>query len=120
MTHLRIRSKVWLEVDGQPFLGDGRHRLLSAIQRNGSISAAARELSLSYRKVWSQLKAMEETAPFPLLERRVGGKDGGATHLTPGILELMAQFEEMRRRVNTEADLSFLECCATTNGGGHA
>ncbi len=84
MSKLRIRSKVWLEVDGKPFLGDGRHRLLAAIQRNGSISSAARELNLSYRKVWSQLQAMEETAPFSLLERRVGGKDGGATHLTPG------------------------------------
>ena len=55
MSNLRIRSKIWLEVDGKPFLGDGRHRLLWAVQRNGSINAAARELEMSYRKVWSQL-----------------------------------------------------------------
>jgi len=110
MSRLRIRSKVWLEIDGQPFLGDGRYRILSAIQRNGSINAAARDLGMSYRKVWSQLQAMEDISPFPLMERRVGGKDGGASSLTPEVIKLMKQFEEMSSRVNAEADLSFFEC----------
>ena len=115
MSQLRIRSKVWLEVDGQPFLGDGRYRLLSAIQRNGSINAAARDLGMSYRKVWAQLQAMEETTPFPLMERRTGGKDGGATHLTAETVTLMKRFEEVRARVNAAADHCFDECFA----GGH-
>ena len=109
MTRLRIRSKVWLEADGQPFLGDGRYRRLSAIQRNGSINAAARDLGMSYRKVWAQLQAMEETAPFPLMVRRVGGKDGGETRLTTEVLKLMQKFEVMLDRVNAEADLCFSE-----------
>lgn len=112
MTTLRVRSKIWLEVDGKPFLGDGRYRLLSAVQRNGSINAAAREMEMSYRKVWAQLQSMEKTAPFPLIERRIGGKDGGASHLTPEIIELMAQFEKMRKRVNMEADRCFLNTLA--------
>jgi len=110
MNKLRVRSKIWLEVDGQPFLGDGRYRLLAAVGRNGSINAAARELGMSYRKVWSQLQAMEAAAPFPLMQRRVGGRDGGETRLTPEIVRLMEQFEEMRSRVNSAADRSFLEC----------
>ena len=109
MSQLRIRSKIWLEVDGQPFLGDGRYRLLSAVKSNGSINAAARELKLSYRKVWAQLKAMEETAPFPLMQKCKGGKDGGATSLTPEILEMMEHFERMRSQVNGEADRCFSE-----------
>ncbi len=110
MKELRVRSKIWLEVKGQSFLGDGRYRLLSAIQRNGSISAAARQLGLSYRKVWAQLQAMEAAAPFPLMERRVGGKGGGAASLTPEALKLMQQFMEMRTRVNDAADRCFSEC----------
>ena len=109
MNQLRVRSKVWMEVDGKPFLGDGRYRLLSAVHRNGSISAAARELDMSYRKVWAQLQAMEKAAPFPLLERRTGGKDGGATHLTPGLIKLLMQFETISARVNAEADRCFVE-----------
>ena len=109
MKQLRIRSKIWLEVDGQSFLGDGRYRILSAVQRNGSISAAARDLGLSYRKVWAQLQAMEESAPFPIMERRIGGKGGGASQLTDEIMILMEQFKTLRQQVNQEADRRFDE-----------
>ncbi len=110
MNQMRIRSKIWLEVDGQPFLGDGRYRLLSAVQRRGSINAAAKDLGISYRKAWSQLQAMERFSPFPLIERRVGGKDGGASKLTPEILELMERFKTLRIQVNDEADRCFTTC----------
>lgn len=110
MSQLRVRSKIWIEVDGKPFLGDGRYRILSAIHRQGSINAASRELGMSYRKVWAQLQAMEEAAPFPLLEKRTGGKDGGATRLTSDALELMDRFESMRGKVNNEADRCFASC----------
>ena len=110
MKQLRIRSKIWLEVNGQAFLGDGRYRLLSAVHRNGSINAAARDLGMSYRKVWAQLQAMEESAPFPIMERRVGGKGGGASQLTDEILKLMEQFKGLRERVNMEADRCFDAC----------
>lgn len=109
MKGLRIRSKIWLEVDGQPFLGDGRYRLLSAIQEHGSINAAARHLNLSYRKVWAQLNAMEESAPFPLMERRTGGKGGGATQLTSETRKLMSHYCQMRNQINFEADRCFSE-----------
>lgn len=107
MNQLRIRSKIWLEIDGQAFLGDGRYRLLSAVQRRGSINAAAKDLGISYRKAWSQLQAMENSSPFPLLERRIGGKNGGASQLTPEILALMKHFAALRIQVNEEADRCF-------------
>lgn len=109
MNGFRIRSKIWLEVNGQPFLGDGRYRLLAAVMCYGSINAAARELGVSYRKAWTQLKAMEESAPFPLLERRIGGKDGGASRLTDQACALLKKFERLRDQVNAEADRCFSE-----------
>lgn len=112
MSDLVARSKVWLEADGQPFLGDGRYRLLLAIQRNGSINAAARELGISYRKAWSQLQAMEESAPFPLLVRKVGGRNGGFSHLTPEILQLMKRYEKLRAQLRNETERCFEVCFA--------
>ena len=112
MKLFQVRSKIWLEIDGKPFLGDGRYRILAAINHHGSINAASRELKMSYRKVWAQLKAMEANTPFPLLEKRTGGKDGGATHLTPQALELISKFEAMRDLVNKEADRCFIDCFA--------
>lgn len=114
MNQFQVRSKIWLVVEGRPFLGDGRYRILSAIHHHGSINAASRALGMSYRKVWAQLKAMEETAPFPLLEKRTGGKDGGATHLTADALELIGKFETMRAKVNAEVDQCFMSCFPTT------
>ena len=116
MKKLRIRSKIWLEVDGQSFLGDGRYRLLLAVQRNGSINAAARDLGMSYRKVWAQLQAMENSAPFPIIERRIGGKGGGSSQLTDDILELMEQFQSLRDQVNKEADRCFDACFCESKG----
>ena len=109
MNDFRVRSKVWLEFSGRPFLGDGRYRLLSAVEQAGSINAAAKELGISYRKAWSQLDAMEQYAPFPLLERRIGGKGGGATHLTPAARDLLQNFEKLRESINANADLNFEE-----------
>ena len=109
MMPFSVRSKIWLEVAGQPFLGDGRYRLLAAVERSGSINAAAKELGISYRKAWSQLKVMEEHAPFPLLKRRVGGKGGGETLLTEETQKLMQRFRQLRERVNSATDQYFSE-----------
>ena len=110
MTKLRVRTKTWLEIDEQPFLGDGRYRLLIAIQQNGSINAAAKALGISYRKAWAQLQALEEISPVPLLERRTGGRGGGETHLTESALDLMQRFESLRVQVNNAADSIYTEC----------
>ena len=107
MKPMQVRSKVWLEVDGKPFLGDGRYRLLLAVEHCGSINAAARELGFSFRKAWSQLAAMEAHAPFPLLNRRTGGKAGGATTLTDEAHHLLEAFGKLREAVNHDADAHF-------------
>src|SRR5690349_12008082 len=41
--------------------------LLEAIQREGSISAAARHVRLSYRHVWGELKRWERELGHPLV-----------------------------------------------------
>ena len=105
---LRVRSKIWLEVDGHSFLGDGRLRLLEAVAEAGSINGAAKALGISYRKAWSQLHDMEQHAPFALLEKRTGGKDGGASLLTQDSLDILERFRALR----SEAQLLVDECFA--------
>ena len=109
MSRFVVRSKVWLEINGEPFLGDGRYRLLVAVARTGSINAAARELGLSYRKVWTQLQAMEAITPFPLLERRTGGKGGGSSQLTPATHELLERYNQLCQKSRQETDRCFEE-----------
>ncbi len=66
-------------------LGPGKADLLEAIERAGSISAAARELGLSYRRAWGLVDTMNHCFQQPLVERVKGGKGGGGAQLTdPG------------------------------------
>lgn len=107
MNRIRVRTKIWLEVDGEPLLGDGRERLLLAIERGGSLNAAATELGISYRKAWSQLRQMEQHAPFPLVERAKGGKGGGSTRLTAEAQRLLERYSQVKRKLDRLHDETF-------------
>ena len=78
-SNYHIKSRFWIATEEGTFLGDGKVRLLQAIQETGSISAAARSLEISYRKAWKMIDVMNAQATTPLVERQSGGKRGGGT-----------------------------------------
>jgi molybdenum-dependent DNA-binding transcriptional regulator ModE len=53
---LQVRSKIWLEMDGEPVFGRGREVLLRFIQKTGSINAAAKAMGISHREKFHALK----------------------------------------------------------------
>jgi molybdate transport system regulatory protein len=100
-----IRSKVWMEdEDGNVVFGLGRLRILEAVQRLGSINAAAKELKMGYRAIWGRITASEERLGKPLLVRNVGGSSGGGSQLTPFAESLMERFRTLHRTVEIESD----------------
>jgi molybdate transport system regulatory protein len=104
----RIRSKIWVEDDlGGVAFGLGRVRILEAIQRKGSIHAAAKELGMSYRGVWGRIKATEERLGQPLLVRNIGGASGGGSRLTPFAETLIRQFVDLHKKIAQDADWLF-------------
>ena len=104
---MEIRSKLWLEVDGEPVFGRGRRFLLEAIGRHGSISKAAREVNISYRKAWSYINAMEERLGMSLVERQAGGKDGGGAILTDDAREFLAKYAKIEEGIRELVDQRF-------------
>lgn len=93
---VKLRAKIWIEVDGGHLFGRGRAALLEAIEREGSIQAAARRLGLSYRRAWTLLKTSEQRWNRKLIEKSRGGKGGGGTRLTAAgraVLELFRRIE---------------------------
>jgi len=93
---IRIRTKMWLEANGQRLIGEGRAQILRQIQESGSINAAATQMNISFRKVWSMVKDMEDVLQQPLVEKTRGGLKGGATKLTPTAIELLEQYESIQ------------------------
>lgn len=81
--------------------------LLHAVQEEGSISAAARRLDLSYRHVWGELKRWEEQLAHPLIvwekgqrarltpfgEKLLWAERQGQARLAPQIEALQAELE---------------------------
>ncbi len=63
-------------------LGPGKIRLLEAIEREGSISAAGRALKMSYRRAWLLIDALNSYFRQPVVETRLGGTGGGKASVT--------------------------------------
>ena len=59
-------------------IGPGKADLLEAIGRTGSISAAAREMDMSYRRAWLLVDTMNHCFHAPLVEAVKGGTAAAA------------------------------------------
>ncbi len=98
-----LKYRFWLEsTDGRDIVGSGRFELLEAIQSEGSVSAAARKLGISYRSAWGNLKKAEQMLGFSLTKRIRGGAKGGVTVLSDEGANLISAY----RNLLTEMDLS--------------
>ncbi|MEW5736873.1 MAG: LysR family transcriptional regulator [Thermodesulfobacteriota bacterium] len=105
-----IRSKIWLQdAEGNPVFGQGRLRILTAIEEHGSISAAARALHMSYLGAWRRIQATEERLGRPLLTRTMGGSTGGGSTLTPFARELLERFRRLSELTEKQVDQAYEE-----------
>ena len=93
-----VRGRIWLEKDGELYMGWGRAMLLERIDKFGSIAAAARSMRLGYRNAWLWVEAANRLAPTPLVEKGFGGTGGGRARLTEGGRKTVAQYKELRAR----------------------
>ena len=100
MDNITVGNKLWLEKNGQFFLGKGRVELLKAIANCGSISAAAKSMKMSYKKAWAAVNDMNALSDEPLVIRITGGAGGGGTSITQvgkEAIELYENFEANSR-----------------------
>ncbi|MBI2259946.1 MAG: LysR family transcriptional regulator [Flavobacteriia bacterium] len=78
----QIECRVWINSNNESFLGKGRITLLKNIQHYGSISKAAKEMGMSYKKAWSLVSSMNSKFKIPLVIGSVGGTNGGGSCLS--------------------------------------
>jgi molybdate transport system regulatory protein len=89
---LTIEASITLRSEDVPNVGRDRIRLLQAVAREGSITAGARAVGLTYKAAWDALDAMANLFGRPLLETRTGGRAGGGACLTPAGLRVIDAF----------------------------
>ena len=75
---IRIR----IDFSDSSFVGPGKIDLLEAIRDTGSLSQAARDLGMSYRRAWLLIDSFKSAFREPVTLATTGGKGGGGVALT--------------------------------------
>ena len=86
-------------LEGGAIVGPGRASLLEAIRDQGSISAAARELGMSYKRAWTLVEDTSRGLGQPVVKSAVGGDQGGGAVLT----EVGCEVVRLYRLIETRA-----------------
>lgn len=81
-------------------MGPGKADLLDAIAKTGSISKAAREMGMSYRRAWLLVDAMNACFKEPLVGAARGGKGGGGAKLTAFGAEALGRYRAMEEHAS--------------------
>lgn len=102
MEDIKIKGRIWIEIESGLKIGQGRARLLEKINELGSISEAAKSLKIPYRKAWQIVKNMNENSFYELVTKEVGGKLGGKSQLTEYGKKYMGKYKAIE-----EAFLNF-------------
>ncbi len=76
-------------------VGPGKADMLEHIAEEGSISAAARRMGMSYRRAWLLVDTMNQCFRSPLVEKVKGGKGGGGACITDLGREVLRRYRKM-------------------------
>lgn len=78
-----LKIKLQIFCGDEIAMGPGKAQLLQAIDAHGSISAAARKISMSYRRAWMLVDTMNRCWQEPLVETAPGGRARAGALVTP-------------------------------------
>jgi molybdate transport system regulatory protein len=97
------RLKLTMILDSGARVGPGKIALLECVRDTGSISAAARTMSMDYKRAWLLVDSMNRAFAIAVVERSTGGPGGGGARLTSFGEDLLARY---RRLEAAAADLA--------------
>ena len=92
-----------------PFFGPGSVELLREIDRCGNVREACEKCGFSYSKGWTILKKCEEKFGYTIVERQIGGLNGGAAFVTDKGRDLLAVYDELKTEIEELAEERFRE-----------
>lgn len=93
-----VTGSLWIECNGERFLGKGRVELLEHIADTGSISKAAKKMGMSYKKAWQMISSLNQQTRKPIVVVQTGGEKGGGSILTEEAHQLIKYHQLLRQR----------------------
>lgn len=92
------------------FFGPGVMELAEYIERGLSLRQAAVKMGMAYSKAWRIITEFEESAGFPLVEMRRGGRGGGGAVLTAEGAAFVKNYRMFQERSRQFCDSLFRQC----------
>jgi molybdate transport system regulatory protein len=113
------RLKISIVFESGARIGPGKAMLLQSIRDTGSISAAARDMRMSYKRAWLLLDSMNRAFDVPVVMAAPGGAGGGGAALTAFGAEVLRRYREIEGRAaaTAAADLAPLARHALPEAG---
>ena len=111
------RAAIKIDFGTEVRLGSGKVRLLELIAETGSISAAARQMEMSYRRAWLLIDEVNGIFGNPVVETVTGGTGGGGAKITPLGEAVIAAFRDLENNA-TELVQTKLAKLLTQRGRG--
>lgn len=87
--------KIRINHEGNIALGPGKIELLQHIEQHGSISAAAKQMRMSYRRAWELVDMMNRCFDQPVVVSTTGGSHGGGAQVTEFGQALMLAYQQI-------------------------
>jgi len=97
------RLKVSIVFASGARIGPGKAKLLESIRDTGSISAAARDMAMSYKRAWVLLDSMNQAFTEPVTTASPGGAGGGGATLTAFGAEVLERYRRIQDRATATA-----------------
>jgi len=91
------------------FFGPGVVELLQRIAATGSLNTAAKQMNMSYNKAWRIIKRAEEELGYALINKSVGGSNGGGSTVTAASQALTDKFLQFQTIIYQQTNQQFKE-----------
>lgn len=99
-----LKLKVQLYCGEEIAMGPGKADLLETIRRCGSISAAGREMGMSYRRAWLLVDTMNRCWQQPLVETSPGSAHGGGARVSAFGESVLSHYRALQARIDAASD----------------
>ncbi len=106
MRELKLLSKQWIvDQNNNIIIGEGRKKILETIEATGSLNQTAKVMKMSYKGVWSKIKATEGYLKARIVDtdRKLGSK------LTQEGKELLKKYNQLKKECLEADDRIFSE-----------
>jgi molybdate transport system regulatory protein len=110
-----ITMSIRIDLPNGSRLGPGKVALLEAVHRHRSISAAARDIDMSYRRAWSLIGDMNRAFSETVVETFPGRSQGAGAAVTPFGERLVATYRTAERRCQKSAYAALQKIAQSSN-----